>query len=105
MGFGVLVIMLERLKHLSMSKFRILVSLGQVIKRLGVVYSIPFPPLYLQALRWLTLVDFEFLFNFELMPMNCIMDSDYHIVVLFYTVAPLGIYGLLVLFFFLSSPC
>ena len=94
--------MLTDFKVLLPNKFRILVSLVQVLKRLGVVYSIPYPEAYLEVLRWLSFIDFEFVFNFELMPMNCIMESNYHVAVLFYTFLPLGVYTVLMLFFGLA---
>ena len=76
-------------------KIRILISFYQVLKRLGFVFQIPYPPLYTAFLEWTSLFTLEFLFDIDILPLGCIMSSNYHTSLLFYTLAPLALYSTL----------
>ena len=58
-----------------MVKLRILISMIQVLSQLGVVYSIPFPSLYSNLLRWIGLLELNFI---DILPLGCVMSVGFH---------------------------
>jgi hypothetical protein len=58
-----------------MVKLRILISMVQVLSQLGVVYSIPFPSLYSNLLRWIGLLELNFI---DILPLGCVMTVGFH---------------------------
>ena len=58
-----------------MVKLRILISMIQVLSQIGVVYSIPFPSLYANLLRWTGLLELNFI---DMMPLGCVMTVGFH---------------------------
>ena len=58
-----------------MVKLRILISMIQVLSQLGVVYSIPFPSLYSNLLRWTGLLELNFI---DILPLGCVMTVGFH---------------------------
>ena len=58
-----------------MVKLRILISMIQVLSQLGVVYSIPFPRLYSNLLRWTGLLELNFI---DILPLGCVMTVGFH---------------------------
>jgi len=82
-------------------KLRILVSMIQVLSQLGVVYSIPFPTLYANLLRWLGLLEFNLP---EVLPLGCVVNFDFYSALLLRTLL-LPVLGLvLVLMRFMGAP-
>lgn len=53
-------------------KLRVLISTLQVLSQFGIVYSIPYPPIYTQLLRWLSLVQLDFI---SVVPLECIFPE------------------------------
>ena len=47
----------------------------QVLSQLGVVYSIPFPDLYSGLLRWMGLLELNFI---EVLPLGCVFNAGFH---------------------------
>ena len=58
-----------------MVKLRILISMIQVLSQLGVVYAIPFPSLYSNLLRWVGLLELNFI---DILPLGCVMSVGFH---------------------------
>ena len=58
-----------------MVKLRILISMIQVLSQIGVVYSIPFPSLYANLLRWTGLLELNFI---DILPLGCVMTVGFH---------------------------
>ena len=58
-----------------MVKLRILISMIQVLSQIGVVYSIPFPSLYANLLRWTSLLELNFI---DILPLGCVMTVGFH---------------------------
>ena len=58
-----------------MVKLRILISMIQVLSQLGVVYSIPFPNLYSSLLRWIGMLELNFI---DMLPLGCVMTAGFH---------------------------
>ena len=56
-------------------KLRILISMIQVLSQLGVVYSIPFPDLYSNLLRWVGLLELNFV---DMLPLGCVLSLSFH---------------------------
>ena len=56
-------------------KLRILVSMIQVLSQLSVVYSIPFPGLYAGLLRWVGLLELNFV---DILPLGCVATLSFH---------------------------
>ena len=56
-------------------KLRILVSMVQVLSQLSVVYSIPFPGLYAGLLRWVGLLELNFM---DILPLGCVATLSFH---------------------------
>ena len=54
---------------------RILISMIQVLSQLGVVYSIPFPGLYANLLRWVGALELNFI---ELLPFGCVYTVSFY---------------------------
>ena len=54
---------------------RILISMIQVLSQLGVVYSIPFPGLYANLLRWVGALELNFV---EILPLGCVYDVSFY---------------------------
>ena len=50
------------------TKFRIIVSLIQVVGQLGIVFSIPYPPLYSELVKFLGIFSLDLI---EVMPLEC----------------------------------
>ena len=58
-----------------MVKLRVLISMIQVLSQLGVVYSIPFPSLYSNLLRWTGLLELNLI---DILPLGCVMTVGFH---------------------------
>ena len=58
-----------------MVKLRILISMIQVLSQLGVVYSIPFPNLYAGLLRWIGILELNFI---DLLPLGCVITAGFY---------------------------
>ena len=58
-----------------MVKLRILISMIQVLSQLGVVYSIPFPSIYSNVLRWIGMLELNFI---DMLPLGCVMTAGFH---------------------------
>ena len=56
-------------------KLRILISMVQVLSQLSVVYSIPFPDLYTNLLRWVGLLELNFV---DMLPLGCVLTLSFH---------------------------
>ena len=56
-------------------KLRILISMIQVLSQLSVVYSIPFPDLYSNLLRWVGLLELNFV---DMLPLGCVLSLSFH---------------------------
>jgi len=54
---------------------RILISMIQVLSQLGVVYSIPFPGLYANLLRWVGALELNFV---EILPLGCVYNVSFY---------------------------
>ena len=63
-------------------KLRILISMIQVLSQLGVVYSIPFPDVYANLLRWLSLLEINLP---EILPLECIWSLSFYVALLLRT--------------------
>ena len=77
-----------------MVKIKILVALWQVLGALGIIFDIPYPDEYEQALSWLSSivqVDLP-----SLMPMQCFHPIDYYDKLMLRTLLPLIVMGILV---------
>ena len=69
-------------------KFRILVSLIQVLSQLGVVFSIPYPSFYNDLVDGLGVLSLDF---FDTMPLGCVLALDHDDYLLMRTLIPLAI--------------
>jgi hypothetical protein len=69
MSLGMPMIQGSSLLDALLVKLRILISTLQVLSQLGVVYSIPYPPIYTQLMRMLSLLQFDFI---TVVPLACI---------------------------------
>ena len=56
---------------------QIVISLYQVVGNLGLVFDVPYPPMYRNVLSWLSIFDLN-LFSF--VPMACVMDVNFYYV-------------------------
>ena len=66
---------------------KVLISLVQVLSSLSLTFSISFPPIYSSVMRWLGMVQFDFL---ETMPLACLgMRFSFHTSLLARTLFPL----------------
>ena len=75
-------------------RFKILISLMQVLKGVGMVFTIRFPPIFKGLLGWIgtiTLVDLDLP---KLTPMGCLFPVNYFTSMLTKTAGPLAIVGL-----------
>ena len=81
----------ERSKTLG-TEGKILISLVQVIGSLKVVFSIPYPPLYVQVTRWLSLLEFNL---FDMMPLGCAFPgAGFHFFLVLRTIGPLVFFAI-----------
>ena len=60
-------------------KLRILISMIQVLSQLSIVYSIPFPYLYASLLRWVGLLELNFV---DILPLGCVFTLSFHMALL-----------------------
>ena len=51
------------------------------------------------------MIDFEFAFKFELMPIDCFFETNYHIGLAMYTLVPFGVYALLFIITWAAPLC
>jgi hypothetical protein len=72
-------------------KTRILIGFFQILSPLGIVYSIPFPPVYESMVRWFNVLQLNFI---EFMPLACIFDTSYHTILVLRTLMPLLALGI-----------
>ena len=73
-------------------KFKILVSLWQILMGLGAIFSIPFPPIYsasVDAIGGLVQIELP-----AMMPVDCIIKTTYYSKLVFKTIWPLFFYML-----------
>jgi hypothetical protein len=77
----------------AQTKYKILVSFGQILTKVAVNYPMQLPSLFTSFWKYFTL----FQFDLSLLPINCIVDSNFHGMLVFTTVAPIAF----VLFIFL----
>ena len=68
-------------------KVRVLISLVQVLSALGVVFVIPYPPVYTDLVNWLGLFELDLI---KVMPLSCSFDLNFHSRLLLRTLVPLG---------------
>jgi len=76
-------------------KIKILFSLWQILSGIGATFSIPFPPFYEQvvsAVGGVLQVQLP-----SIMPLGCIVETNYHYMLIFKCLWPLGVYALLYL--------
>ena len=74
------------------TEFKILISLVQVLGSLKVVFSIPYPPLYVQVTGWLSLLEFNL---FEMMPLGCSFPgAGFHFFLVLRTIGPLVFFAI-----------
>ena len=72
----------------AQTKFRIIVSLIQVLGQLGIVFSIPYPDFYSDLISILGVFSLEFL---EIMPLECSFGLNHDYYLLIRTLLPLAI--------------
>ena len=80
----------KRLKARSeqvMVKVRILISLIQVLSALGVVFVIPYPPIYDEMVSWLSIFELDLI---DVMPLSCTFVLNFHHLLLLRTLVPLA---------------
>ena len=89
---GCVLINIGRAQKMSV-KFKILLTLWQILQGIGMVFAIPFPPFYEQ-----TVTSVAGVLQIELpalMPLDCIVRASYYERLIFKTVWPLAVYILL----------
>lgn len=81
---GRLAAMAERLNM----RFRILISLYQILTGLGFVFSIPYPAAYKSLLRVLDLANLDFI---DMMPLSCSLPLNFYGTLVLRTLLPLAV--------------
>ena len=71
---------------------KIVISLVQVLSSLKMNFSIPFPPIYAQLTKWLSMIELNL---FELMPLDCTFPGlvGFHSLLVLRTAVPLGFFA------------
>ena len=82
-------------------KLRILVSMIQVLSQLSVVYSIPFPGLYAGLLRWVGLLELNFV---DILPLGCVATLSFHTTLLVRTLLLPGLSIIPILLHLIRAP-
>ena len=65
-------------------RFRINVSMLQVLSSIGPNFSIPFPDVYSTMLRWLSIIELDL----RWVPLSCFIDTNYHVIFSIQTLVP-----------------
>ena len=76
---------------IASTKFKILVSLWQILQGMGGVFSIPFPPFYEEAVN--SIGGFLQIEIKSLMPAECIVTTNYYSMLVFKCVWPICVYA------------
>ena len=79
---------------LSGPMFRILISLYQVLKPLGAVFEIQYPPIYLDFMGYFGVIELDFL-SIDAMPTSCWMRINFIHSTILRTAGPLVVIGLM----------
>lgn len=86
---NILLTIISRVMKFSV-KFKILISLWQILQGLGAIFDIPFPPFYTQAVSSVGgLIQIELP---SLMPLDCIFSTSYYSMLVVKCVWPLAFY-------------
>jgi hypothetical protein len=86
---NILLTIISRLMKFSV-KFKILISLWQILQGLGAIFDIPFPPFYTQAVSSVGgLIQIELP---SLMPLDCIFSTSYYSMLVLKCIWPLAFY-------------
>ena len=67
---------------------RILIAMFQVLSGIGIVYDIPYPDSYGKLLQWLGTIELDFI---DALPIGCLINVSFHLVLLVRTIAPLSL--------------
>lgn len=65
-----------------------------MLSQIGGVFEIPFPPIFAGVLKWVGILQLDV---FTAMPIDCMVKSSFHSLLLLRTLIPLGIMGTLLL--------
>ena len=77
------------------AQVRILISLMQVLSKVGVAFATRFPPMFDQLISYLNLFALDFL---DLVPLGCVFEYSFHSLLLARTLTPLAICALALLY-------
>lgn len=77
---------------------RIIISLYQVLKPLGAVFEISYPPFYDDFLAWFSVIEFDFI-SIDAMPLSCFMRINFMHSLILRTAGPIAVLGLMYLYY------